>query len=1586
MDLFVRERKIFCIMFSIKKITSFAILLCMATYGFGEIRYLEGAASTIGAGMLSQIKNGDYWRINDGSTFTIDMMEARGKPLEFKKNISGEIFASYGTFIVNKEDNWYEPAEPIVCKITSVVSRNSAEIPSFSETEINGTLHVSVKGGISTFTNNKNVLINGKFITDDSARIKGSIVTVSEEAGKGSFVIKGGLDTRAQKDWNVKLVLNSAWAFCSAASTSTTGDITTTHYNDIRMMISNANGVFDLELGASQRIQNLEFQKNTAAISDFRVNFVNEDAVFIMKDITTSAASDRVLDGKTQQYITFSNFRNNRFFITANLASRLETNKIKVSYGTKFGYVSLRGVDSEGRTINAFKLEAGTTTGSNGETLSGWWLNTDGIVDRIVIQEDLPATTNSYLNFPTNISIKAKSTDGVALTYKWYEKKAGASEFVPMSQTGNPLVVTPTAAMNGNEYKCELSTPKYKATSAVTRLSLGTSMMLVTDLPPTSGNIVGESTTFSVDGASKVSGAEISYSWYEKKAGSSQFVKFGGNDKDLTFVTSSANNGSEFKCVISDGYNSVESSVLLFSAQEGIVITNNLVSSYDGYAGKKLTLAVTAKSNLESPVYSYEWFVRKAGEEEFKSTKFKKDTYILSVGSAMDGNEYKCVVSDGTNITESNVGKIVLRQAAKITAQPKKATLFSGGSTEFTVSAQGYNLTYQWQYYDKSLRDWVDISGANEATLSETQIPYSANGKQYRCVVANGGSNPVNSASVVTTVKQTAEFSQQPANVTVEIGENAKFSVKAVGAAPIKYQWQIWDTQTEQWSDIDRATSANYSLSRVSKDVSGQLYRCRIINGGLSDWLDSETVKLTVNMKSSVVTPETSCAVFENLSRDISVEAVAEAPINYKWQYMKDGAWTDAYEDTLDDGVSQAVINYTVNYSDITAPTRYQCLVWSGNGENAKVIKSKTINVTPCVLTAVDVNERTTILAAIDGADKSVSDANSKAKFAVTAKGYGALKYQWYESSDNGANWDEIEKAKSSIYTTPRLLAANGDFDKLFKCVVSNPAGTVESPIFKVTQMFAMRDSDIEKIENHTCSTADIYEFSVKTKYDGLGVKLTYQWLVDKNDGKGFVAAGSAKDTLKITRPKLALDKARYVCRVSNAANAKGEYGSSNAAVLTVKEAASITKAPATVTTITGNKAVFKVTASGYNMKYTWEIFDAKGNLITKAVTSVPEFEYIFDSEAKAARVVCTAQSYDDDGTTLLGPSISRQGSVSAMAEIQINAIVATEKGADGVEFKKTGLFEASYDFPFMLSIDMSGYSPKYQWYESINGGAFVELKNGRAKTYSPSVKEKDWVGVTKKSYYCKVSNSNRDGSSEASTPVIDITIGVAAAPADFSGRGFEFEAEGEGVLMLMFLNKSQCRISTDEMYGEVSFRSPTYTYKRINSKEALFTLKYTLINKEQSDKPFVKSYTGSMIFDKSGDFASLELYEPASGTTIQGILTCLTKESLAPVSLPLNTEYKILINKTQETTLTLINKTECMAGSDRWKYSYVKKGDAVGVLTIKGKDSEGAAVQDELTICFVDESFSTGVLNETYNLGGKISYYTVPFDMTLGE
>lgn len=135
------------------------------------------------------------------------------------------------------------------------------------------------------------------------------------------------------------------------------------------------------------------------------------------------------------------------------------------------------------------------------------------------------------------------------------------------------------------------------------------------------------------------------------------------------------------------------------------------------------------------------------------------------------------------------------------------------------------------------------------------------------------------------------------------------------------------------------------------------------------------------------------------------------------------------------------------------------------------------------------------------------------------------------------------------------------------------------------------------------------------------------------------------------------------------------------------------------------------MTASGYNMKYTWEIFDAKGNLITKAVTSVPEFEYIFDSEAKGARVVCTAQSYDDDGTTLLGPSISRQGSVSAMAEIQINAIVATEKGADGVEFKKTGLFEASYDFPFTLSIDMSGYSPKYQWYESINGGAFVELK-----------------------------------------------------------------------------------------------------------------------------------------------------------------------------------------------------------------------------------------------------------------------------------
>ncbi len=242
-----------------KKFSTFTVLLlALATpTAFGAIRYLSGNVSTNPTtSIFEKITNSDYWRVNADTTFTVDTF-TEDEPLDLIKNVSGDVFVSYGNVVVN---------ESCGLKITSSIFHDSYEMPTMCDGEINGLLYVDIRGAITVFSNNGKFTINGKFKTPDSVRVKSGVLTVSESAGKGAFMSAKGIDSRGIKGYEARFVLDSAWAFCSAVSESSSGVITTTHANDIRMMSTNPNGVFIIDVGASQRIRNIEFQKTRSPI------------------------------------------------------------------------------------------------------------------------------------------------------------------------------------------------------------------------------------------------------------------------------------------------------------------------------------------------------------------------------------------------------------------------------------------------------------------------------------------------------------------------------------------------------------------------------------------------------------------------------------------------------------------------------------------------------------------------------------------------------------------------------------------------------------------------------------------------------------------------------------------------------------------------------------------------------------------------------------------------------------------------------------------------------------------------------------------------------------------------------------------------------------------------------------------------------------------------------------------------------------------------------------------------------------------------------------------------------------------------
>lgn len=112
--------------------------------------------------------------------------------------------------------------------------------------------------------------------------------------------------------------------------------------------------------------------------------------------------------------------------------------------------------------------------------------------------------------------------------------------------------------------------------------------------------------------------------------------------------------------------------------------------------------------------------------------------------------------------------------------------------------------------------------------------------------------------------------------------------------------------------------------------MDGRKYRCYILNGGLSDWLVSETATLSVNEKTVLSEVSKPAYVFENSSVEVSVKARADTSIVYKWQRYENKAWVDETTEAKI-AAEESVLKLKVAGSSLSAPTNFRCLVWSGN-------------------------------------------------------------------------------------------------------------------------------------------------------------------------------------------------------------------------------------------------------------------------------------------------------------------------------------------------------------------------------------------------------------------------------------------------------------------------------------------------------------------------------------------------------------------------------------------------------------------------------------------------------------------------------
>lgn len=97
------------------------------------------------------------------------------------------------------------------------------------------------------------------------------------------------------------------------------------------------------------------------------------------------------------------------------------------------------------------------------------------------------------------------------------------------------------------------------------------------------------------------------------------------------------------------------------------------------------------------------------------------------------------------------------------------------------------------------------------------------------------------------TVGQFPGFMMQPANMTVTAGKSAKFTVKVVGTAPFKYQWQV-SINGGPFVNIAKATATTLTIKTTagSSLLNGNQYRCVVRNPLAPDGVSSNAATLTV--------------------------------------------------------------------------------------------------------------------------------------------------------------------------------------------------------------------------------------------------------------------------------------------------------------------------------------------------------------------------------------------------------------------------------------------------------------------------------------------------------------------------------------------------------------------------------------------------------------------------------------------------------------------------------------------------------------------------------------------------------------------
>ncbi len=733
---------------------------------------------------------------------------------------------------------------------------------------------------------------------------------------------------------------------------------------------------------------------------------------------------------------------------------------------------------------------------------------------------------------------------------------------------------------------------------------------------------------------------------------------------------------------------------------------------------------------------------------------------INNLDNTYNGNIYTCFVSGDCGDELSNPATVTIDDEIIITVQPANKTVCPGNNVNYTVTATGTSLSYQWQYFDGA---WNDILGAVGNNLVINGVDGTDAGYTYRCEISSPCGEILYSDDVNLNLYDEINITTQPADAVVCENNVINFQVVSDGSN-LSYQWEFndgagYNPLADIVGVVTGSTSSSLTLLTTTLADEG-LYRCVITNVCGSE--NSDAASLIVD-EAAVITSEPTdvdgCA-----NEDINfVVAATGTNLLYQWQYNDGGGYADLLNGAHISGSGSTVSgvnNPALAIDNIAAGDdgEYRCLITNGCGTETSSSASLTLHATTALNPAFPSDK-----------SKCIGDA---ANFTVDVTGGTVLSYQW--QFDDGSGYidlaDGVQASGSNITlgsSNSNTLSVNNLFAAdagLYRCVVTGVCGTVYSDAANLAIDLPVNIT-FNPSDKMACETEDVTYTVAAT-----GSGLTYQWWEDNGAAADAPIGGAVNPNLVLTNVDATYED-DYYCVVSNSCNSQ----TSAYASLSLYTPINITADPANIARCEGGDASFNITVDPTSDSPAYQWYQdgnplVDGLNVNNALVSGAETNSLFISGITTAEAgVYTCEVNGPCNTE------SRTASLIVNDSIIINTNPTAKQVCAGTNTS--------------FIVNASGDITAYQWqYDDLGGGGFVNLANDA--TYSgvatTTLTITNVAAGEAGVYRCEITGSCIGDVvySNSANLTIALTTSITAQPTDVTdceGQDISFTLTAEG-------------------------------------------------------------------------------------------------------------------------------------------------------------------------------------------------------------